>query len=108
MKNTFQKQFQKKKKQRHTNLKQFSSQNGSVNISEMWKLKKKLWPKHSESLQTGKINHQGKLMTGPEDIKKLLGKEFSERLRSRPYHPNIKNIESIKKESFDIFPLGFS
>ena len=82
-------------------FKKFCSQNGSVHVGEMWKLKQKLWPRHSESVTTGKINHQGKLITGPEDIKKLLAKEFSERLRSRPYHPNFKNINIIKNESFE-------
>ena len=83
-------------------FKQFCSQNGSVNISEMWKLKNKLWPRHTESSNTGKINHQGKLITGPEDIKKLLAKEFSERLRPRPYHPNFKDIKMIKEEAFEV------
>ena len=82
-------------------FKQFCSQNGSVNISEMWKLKKKLWPKLIESIQTGKLNHKGKLVTGPEDIKKLLKKEYSERLRDRPYHPNLKEIGMLKKEAFE-------
>ena len=61
-----------------------------------------MWPRHTESSNTGKINHQGKLITGPEDIKKLLAKEFSERLWPRPYHPNFNDIKMIKEEAFEV------
>ena len=36
----------------------------------MWDLKKHIWPKHKEPIPTGKFNHQNKLVTGPEEIKK--------------------------------------
>ena len=39
-------------------FKQFSADNGSVNVSDMWSLKKRLWPKQKETIQTGKINHK--------------------------------------------------
>ena len=61
-------------------FKKFCAQNGSVSTSEMWKLKKRLWPKHKESIPTGKINHQGKLVTSPDEIKTLLANEYKERL----------------------------
>ena len=44
-------------------LKKFSATYGSVCVSEMWKTKKKLWPKKIQSIPTGKINHKGKLLT---------------------------------------------
>ena len=68
----------------------------------MWKLKKKLWPKIRETIPTGKLNHQGRLVTGPQDIKNLLAKEYSERLRPRPIHPDLKDIDMLKKESFKV------
>ena len=68
----------------------------------MWKTKKSLWPKKNQSIPTGKINHEGKLLTGPEDIKKLLKKEYSERLRTRPTHPGITHLDKIKEESFKV------
>ena len=80
-------------------FRKFCSQNGSININKMWKLKIYLWPKHKESIQTGKINDQGKLLAGHKDIKKLLQKEYHERLKSRPYHPDLKDIEMVKKEA---------
>ena len=53
-------------------FKRFCVENGSVNVSEMWKLKKKLWPKNKDSIPTGKFNHQGKLVTSLHDLKNLL------------------------------------
>ena len=83
-------------------FKQFSAQNGSVSVHEMWKLKKKLWPKNRETIPTGKFNHQGRLVTCPQDIKNVLTKEYRERLRPRPSHPDFKNIDVLKKESFKV------
>ena len=68
----------------------------------MWKLKKKLWPKNRETIPTGKFNHQGRLVTCPQDIKNVLTKEYRERLRPRPSHPDFKNIDALKKESFKV------
>ena len=81
-------------------FKRFCAQNGSVSTSEMWKLKKRLWPKHKESIPSGKINHQGKLVTSPDEISTLLSKEYKERLRPRPEHPDFKDIFQIKNEAF--------
>ena len=66
----------------------------------MWKLKKELWPKTNESMPTGKINHQGKIVTSPDEIKSLLSKEYGERLRDRPAHPDFERIFETKKYSF--------
>ena len=81
-------------------FKAYCVENGSVSLKEMWKLKKHISPKHKESIPTGKINHQNKLITGPEEIKTLLAKEYRERLRPRPTHPNFVKIQQIKKEAF--------
>ena len=81
-------------------FKAYCVENGSVSLKEMWKLKKHISPKHRESIPTGKINHQNKLVTGPEEIKTLLDKEYRERLRPRPTHPNFVEIEQIKREAF--------
>ena len=68
----------------------------------MWNLKKHIWPKHKESIPTGKLNHQNKLVTSPEEIKLLFAKEYSERLRPRPTHPDFEDVEKIKHEVFEI------
>ena len=71
-------------------------------VLEMGDLKKHNWPKHKESIPTGKLNHQNKLLTGPEEIKLLLAKEYSERLRPRPTHLDFEYIEKIKNYVFEI------
>ena len=73
----------------------------AICLSEMWKTKKSLWPKKSQSIPTGKKDHKGKLLTGPKDIKKLLEKEYRERLRKKPSHPNLIDLDSLKKEEFE-------
>ena len=65
----------------------------------MWKFKKKIWPKNKESIPTGKVYHQRELVSSPSDIKNLLTKEYIERLRPRPSHPEFENVDSLKKES---------
>ena len=81
-------------------FKKHCAQNGSVSVGDMWGLKKRLWPKNKETIPTGKLNHKGKLVTSPEDIKSLLHKEYNERLRARPEHPNMKSVFEAKKNSF--------
>ena len=46
------------------------------------------------------INHQNKLVTGPEEIKTLLSKEYKERLRPRPTHPDFEDIQKYKNYAF--------
>ena len=82
-------------------FKKFCAENGSVSVKEMWNLRKKIWPKNQESIPTGKLNHTGKLVTGPQEIKTLLHKEYKERLRPRPTHPNLSHLNEIKNKSFE-------
>ena len=58
--------------------------------------------KNKDSIPTGKLNHQGKLVTSPHDLKNLLAKKYIERLRPRPIHPDFEDINIIKKESFKV------
>jgi hypothetical protein len=83
-------------------FKKYCAQYGSVNVSEMWNLKKRLWPKRKPSSHSGKINHQGKLVTSPDEIRKLLLKEYTERLRVRPDHPEMKDIFEAKDKAFNV------
>ena len=57
---------------------QFSDQN----VREMWKLKKKLFPKKPSPLPSAKINHQGRVVSEPNELTQLLGEEYGKiRLR---------------------------
>ena len=83
-------------------FKQFCDETNSVNIAEMWKLKKTIWPKKQERLPTGKVNNKGQMVTNTDEIKELYSNEFRERLRSRPSHPGFLEIHKLKKSIFQL------
>ena len=68
-------------------------------LSEMWKLKKKLFPKKPSTLPSAIINHRCKIVTEPLELTKLIGEEYGRvRLRKRPTHPlNISGKQIRKK-----------
>ena len=68
----------------------------------MWKLLKKLWPKNGNSLPIAKKNHHGKIVSGANELKILLAKEYRERLRSRPIRPDMKSMKMRKKRIFQL------
>ena len=63
---------------------------------------KKIWPNIKESLPCGKKDQFGKMVTDSEELKILYAKEFKERLRKRPVHPDFKNIQDLKDEIFEL------
>ena len=74
----------------------------TMNVTEMWKMKKKLWPKKKNALPMAKRNHQGKLVSAPSDLKKLLLKEYKERLRVRSCHPKMKITQRIRNKVINL------
>ena len=84
------------------NFQYFSYIPDSLNMSQMWKLMKKLWPKVGISLPTAKRNHKGKIVSGARELKTLLAKEYKERLRTRPVRPDLKQMKSRKQRIFKI------
>ena len=63
---------------------------------------KKLWPKHENILPVAKQNHLGKIVSGPNEIKTLLAKEYRDRLRNRVLRPDLEHVKSIKSEIFQM------
>ena len=82
------------------NFQQFSDNPENVNVSKMWKLLKKLWPKNGNSSPTAKMNHLGKIVSGPKELKLLLAKEYKERLRTRPVRPDLRSMKVRKNRLF--------
>ena len=39
------------------------------------------------------------MVTSPEDLKALLDKEYTERLRTRPEHPKFKHLFEVKESA---------
>ena len=83
-------------------FKEYCNESNSVNISEMWKLKQKVWPKIQETLLAGKVDNQGHMVTDHEELKKLYAMEFKERLRARPTHPEFVDIQKLKDIIFNL------
>ena len=67
--------------------------------------KKKLWPNKTSSMPTAKINHKRKLVSTAAEIKSTMKKEYAERLRARPVHPQINKLY---KDKFIRFKLQCS
>ena len=49
-----------------------------------------------------KRNHKGFLISSPKEIKKLLGKEYKQRLRPRPTRPDLGDIKKRRQLIFDM------
>ena len=79
------------------NFKFYSENPEKIQMSKMWLLLKKIWPKHN-SLATAKKNHLGKIISNPKKLKSLLLKEYRERLRSRPVKNEMKDIMIMKQK----------
>ena len=84
------------------NFKSFSDNPDKINIQQMWKLNKKLWPKCGNALPVAKKNHKGKLVSNPKAIKKLLAREYKDRLRKRPVRPDFSDMRRRRKEIFKL------
>ena len=56
------------------NFKKYSDNPEKVNLQEVWKLLKNISPKYENMVPIAKHNHKGKLISDPDEIKKLLAK----------------------------------
>ena len=83
------------------NLKYYSDNPENINMSKMWKILKKIWPKQTSN-QVAKKNHKGKIVSASNELKSLLSKEYKERLRIRPIRPDMKNVLKQKNEIFQM------
>ena len=84
------------------NFKEFSDNPETINLQQVWKTLKRIWPKTGSSLPVAKKNHRGKIVSGPKDIKKLLAKEYKDRLRKRPMRPDLQSLRIRRKRIFDL------
>ena len=82
------------------NFKTLSENPENINLQQMWKLSKKLWPKSRITLPTAKRNQRGKIVSGPREIRSVLAREYKDRLRSRPLRPDLAGLKKRKKLIF--------
>ena len=84
-------------------MKHFNSFNDDpekINLQQMWKLNKKLWPKCGTVLPSAKKNHRGKLVSNPVAIKTLLTREYKDRLRKRPVRSDFSDMRIRRNKIF--------
>ena len=84
------------------NFSQFAEDPENINRDKMWKLLGKLWPKHGPTIPTAKRNHKGRIITAPGELKKLLAKEYKDRLRLRPFRADMKLVRKRKETFFKL------
>ena len=66
----------------------------------MWKVKKKVFPKHTKPLPVAKLDKNGRLVSCPEELKTLYLETYIHRLRHRPIRPGLELLEKWKLELF--------
>ena len=84
------------------NFKKFSQNPEKNNLQEMWKVLNKIGPKFKSTVPTAKLNHKRKLISNPDEIKKLLAKEYRQRLRPRPIRPDLGDLKDRREEIFNL------
>ena len=84
------------------NFKPLADNPEKTNLQQMWKLHAKLWPKNGNAPPTAKKNHKGNLISVPSEIKKLLAKEYKDRLRLRPFRPDLKQMRKRRRKIFKL------
>ena len=80
----------------------FSKNPENISMQRVWKILKNICPKVKPILASAKKNHKGKIVSGKNDIKRLLEKEYQNRLRSRPYRFDLMHTKLRRKKLFDL------
>ena len=80
------------------NLSSLSNTDGTMAVSGIWKIKKKIFPKHSKSLPVSKKGPGGRLVSSPEELKELNLSTYKHRLRHRPMKPEFEQLKNWKEE----------
>ena len=72
----------------------------NININDIWTALDKINPKFQIPVSSAKLDHQNKLVTDQAELRKLLAREYKERLRSRPVRPDLQHIKDLRKDIF--------
>ena len=81
-------------------LGELETESGGTNSNNVWKEFRKTYPKKSKPLPTGIKNINGKVITNPEEKKKVTIKHFEHRMRRRPKHEDVKEISETNEKTF--------
>lgn len=84
------------------NFKNLSNDPENICLGNVWKSMRKTWPKVPNKIRQGKRNHRGEMVSSPAELKKLLLKEYENRLRTRPSKSDVAKIIQLKAKCFEI------
>ena len=82
-------------------LGQLESETGQTNNTNFWRQLRKSYPKKSKPLPTGIKNIKGKVVTHPDEKKKVTLKHVQHRMRKRPRKEEVKEILSTQEKLFE-------
>ena len=77
-------------------LQSISNKNGTTNCTNVWRLRRKIFPKPAERL-TGKKDNKGDLVTNPERLKEIYINAYLERLKHREMTPGLLKLKTLRK-----------
>ena len=80
------------------NFQSISDRGGKLTNNNMWKLKRKVFPKNKETLPFAKKDCDGKLVTSHQQLKELYLDTFVHRLRSRPTKKAYSYLRFLKEK----------
>ena len=83
-------------------FKLFSENPENINMQKMWKTLKNICPKMKQILPSAKKNHLGRIISSKNDVRKLLEKEFKNRLRQRPYRDDLISTHFRRNRLFEM------
>ena len=81
----------------YNNFKHMDQTEGENFSQGIWSLKKKVFPKKSQSLPSAKINVNGDLVSDPVDLQQLYLETFTHRLRERPPREEYSELYDLQK-----------
>ena len=81
-------------------LESLETDSGSTTVTKIWKQMRKSFPSKSKPLPTGIKNIEGKVITNPEEKKRLILDHFRHWMRKRPVKQDIRDIFEDNEKLF--------
>jgi len=66
--------------------------------NSIWKVKRKVFSKHVTEQPSAKFDPSGRLVTDPEELKRVMSNHFTQRLRNRPIITGMEELKNLKEE----------
>ena len=92
--------LKKTEKKVFDNFGELSNTDGTTNMNGIWGLKRKMFPKNSESLPISKRNSGGRLISSKKELMTLYLESFKHQLRHRPIKGNFVYLKQLKEKLY--------